>query len=298
MSRTRGKQVVSIRGIFGRKAAQKDASVRKAAARYNMRSRKYLPPQKSSGSKVSKGPKRFISTLFGRRNLKGAGSSKTINSGTPGSDGQHLLHVFVDSINTTHSQIEEEISKSLVEAEKALEKRLEQTISNHDEKLELSRATRAAIFCPLEPESPKNLRASLAKSKNKTHLADVCNILNPTEKALKSHWKAWAKTQQKIACLAVEILGPESVALPQATSEAMGSGTFKKRLASAADAFEKQESIELNMLAGVQKCRDDIACLAREMRKQVTAQEKKSRDGKRKQREEICQLARKMIANI
>ncbi|OJD23385.1 hypothetical protein ACJ73_05258 [Blastomyces percursus] len=297
MSRTRGKQVVSIRGIFGRKAAQKDATVRKAAAHYSMRSRKYLPPQKSSGSKVSKQPKTFISTKFGRCNLKGADLSMTLNSGTPSSDGERLLHDFIDSINTTHSQIEEEISKSLVEAEKALEKRLERTISKHDEKLEFSRATRAAIFSPLEPES-LNSTASLAKSKDKIHLADVCNILNPTEKTLKNHWKAWAKTQQKIACLAVEILGSESVVLPQATRETMGSGAFKKRLASAADAFEKQESIELKMLADVQKCRDDIAYLATEMRKQVTAQEKKSRDGKRKQREEICQLARKMIANI
>ncbi|EGE85150.1 hypothetical protein BDDG_08095 [Blastomyces dermatitidis ATCC 18188] len=297
MSRTRGKQVVSIRGIFGRKVAQKDASVRKPAAYYNMRSRKYPPPQKSSGSKVLKGPKRFTSIQFGRRNLKGADSSMTISSDTSGSDGQRLLHDFVDSINTTHSQIEEDISKSLVEAERALEKRVAQTISEHDEKLELSRATRAAIFSPLEPESLKSA-ASLAKSKDKIHLADVCNILSPTEKALKRHWKAWAKTQQKIACLAVEILGPESVALPRPTREAMGSGAFKKRLASAADAFEKQESVELKMLADVQKCRDDIACLAGEMRKQVTAQEKKSRDSKRKQREEICQLARKMIANI
>ncbi|KAL2359436.1 hypothetical protein RJZ56_007720 [Blastomyces dermatitidis] len=262
-----------------------------------MRSRKYPPPQKSSGSKVLKGPKRFTSIQFGRRNLKGADSSMTISSDTSGSDGQRLLHDFVDSINTTHSQIEEDISKSLVEAERALEKRVAQTISEHDEKLELSRATRAAIFSPLEPESLKSA-ASLAKSKDKIHLADVCNILSPTEKALKDHWKAWAKTQQKIACLAVEILGPESVALPRPTREAMGSGAFKKRLASAADAFEKQESVELKMLADVQKCRDDIACLAGEMRKQVTAQEKKSRDGKRKQREEICQLARKMIANI
>ncbi|PGG98312.1 hypothetical protein GX51_06874 [Blastomyces parvus] len=295
MSRTRGKQVVSVRGIFGRKAAKKDA--RAPIAHYNMRNRKYLPPQKSSGSKVSKGPKRFIATQFGRRNVKDADSSMSIGGGIPGSDGQRLLHDFVDSINTTHSQIEGEVSKSLAEAKKALEKRLEHTISKHDEKLELSRAARAAIFSPLELESLKN-RTSLAENKDESHLADLCNMLNPTEKVLKNHWKAWAKTQQKIACLAVEILGPESVALPQATREAVGSGAFKKRLASATDAFEQQKSLELNMLADVQKCRDDITCQAREMRKLVAAQEKKSRDGKRKQREEICQLARKMIANM
>lgn len=54
----------------------------------------------------------------------------------------------------------------------------------------------------------------------------------------------------------------------------MGSGTFKKRFASATDAFDKQESTELNMLEDAQKSRDDITCLVREARKQVSAQAK------------------------
>ncbi|KKZ60297.1 hypothetical protein EMCG_04979 [[Emmonsia] crescens] len=294
MSRTRGKQVVSIRGIFGQKAAQKDVTAPRDGGHYNMRKRQLSPPLHS---KVSKASKRPISTHFGRRNLKVADSSMGISSGTPVSDGERLLDNFVDSINTTHHQIEGEVSKSLAEAEKALEKQLAQTVAKHDEKLHLSRASRAAIFSPLEQES-QGKEASLARNKEKIHLTDIRNILNTREKALNSHWKAWTKTQQKIACLAVEILGPHYATIPPATKEAMGSGTFKKRLASATDAFDKQESAELNMLEDVQKSRDNITCLVREARKQVSAQAKKSRDGKRKQREEICQLARKMIANI
>ncbi|OJD16446.1 hypothetical protein AJ78_03387 [Emergomyces pasteurianus Ep9510] len=296
MSRTHGKQIASIRDIFGRKNAQNHATASRGAGHYPLRNRQPSPLKKS---KVSKGPnasKRAISTHLGHRNLQIADPSNAISNGTPGSGGELLLHNFVDSINTTHHQIEEEVSKSLAEAETVLEKRLTRTVTKHDGKIERARATRAAIFSPLEPESQGDT-GSLGR-KDLAHLTDVRNMLNSCEKGLKSHWKAWAKTQQKIACLAVEILGPDSVTLPPVTKEAMGSGAFKRRLASATDAFEKQQSAELKMLESAQKSRNDIARLVREARKQASSQEKKSRDGKRTRREEICQLARKMIANI
>ncbi|OAX79076.1 hypothetical protein ACJ72_06610 [Emergomyces africanus] len=298
MSRTRGKQVASIRDIFGRKATQKDVAAPRGAVRYTLRNRRSSPLLKSRVSKDHlNASKRTISTHLGRCKPTKTDSSIAISSGGPVSGGGLLLNDFVDSINTTHYQIEEEVSKSLAEAEKSLEKRLARTATKHEGKIELFRTTRAAIFSPLEPEAQGNM-GSPRRNKDITHLADVRNMLNSGEKSLKSHWKAWAKTQQKIACLAVEILGPDSVTLPPATKEVMSSGAFKRRLASATDAFQKQESLELKMLENVQKRRDEIACLAREARKQTNAQEKKSRDGKRKQREELCQLARKMLANI
>ncbi|KAG5297677.1 hypothetical protein I7I48_06872 [Histoplasma ohiense] len=296
MSRTHGKQTVPIRGIFVQKASQRDAPTRRGARHCNMRNWNCFPLQKFSVSKVSNAPKRLVSTHVRRRKSKVAGSPMAV-SNSPGSGGERILHTFVDSINTTQYQIQEEISNSLANAEKTLAKQLTQTVTKHNKSVELSRVMRAVIFSPLEPESLDRI-ASPSDNKDTVHLVNVRSLLNPAEKALKRHWKVWNKTQQKIACLAVEMLGAESVTLPHVTKEAIGSMTFKKRLSRATSAFGKQHAVELTTLADERKWNDNISYLAREMKRQVTAQEKKSRGDKRKQREEICQLARKLIANL
>ncbi|EEH37073.2 hypothetical protein PAAG_07491 [Paracoccidioides lutzii Pb01] len=308
MSRPPGKQAVSARGIFARKPAQKNATAPKAVSHYDMKKGQPSPPPKarvSKGFKGSKGSKQAKSTHIARHSQRAPGSSKGGSSNStsmPG--GERLLHNFVDSIDSTRTQIQEEVSISLAEAEQVLEKRLAQTVSKYSEKLSISRNTRKDIFLPVEIEHPTislKPKPSLVQGadKDKAHLVDVRNSLDAHEQALKSHWKAWSRTQQKIACLAVEILGPDAVSLPPLTKDAMGSGTFQKRLARATDAFEKNmAAVEGKMIEDAQKTRDDIACLLRDMRKQVNIQEKKSRDGKRKQREEICQLTKKIIASI
>ncbi|PGG97972.1 hypothetical protein AJ79_09027 [Helicocarpus griseus UAMH5409] len=295
MSRPHAKRVVSIRGIFGRKASHKDYTAPKGTSHYNMSTRLPSSPIRAKASKISK---RHGSTRLGRHKWKitDAKSSKATSS-TSVSEGDRLLHGFVDSIDTTRYQIAEEVSQSLAAAEQALEKQLSQTIAKHDEKLNLSRTNRAAIFSPLDPES-KSKKSSLSNDKAHSQLSDIANSLSACERSLKSRWKAWVKTQQKIACLAVEILGSDSVTIPPVAREVTGTSSFKKRLASATEAFERQVETKRAMLEGVRKSRDDIGSLAREARKQVNAQEKKSREGKRKQREEICKLARKIIANI
>lgn len=294
MSRTHGKQTVPIRGIFAKKASQRDSPTRRGARHCNMRNWNCFSLQKFSVSKLSNAPKRLVSTHVGRRKSKVAGSPMAA-SNSPGSSGERILHDFVgastcesfclgllspanntlpkDSINTTQYQIQEEISNSLANAEKTLAKQLTQTVTKHNKSVELSRVMRAVIFSPLEPESLDRI-ASPPDNKDTAHLVNARSLLNPTEKALKSHWKAWNKTQQKIACLAVEMLGAESVTLPHVTKEAIGSMTFKKRLASATSAFGKQHAVELTTLADERKWNDYISYLAREMKNQVTVQEK------------------------
>ncbi|KAK2812330.1 hypothetical protein FQN50_001329 [Emmonsiellopsis sp. PD_5] len=292
MSRSRGTRVVSLRGIFGRKTLRKPTTASGVAN--NPRTTKTWEPARS---RVTKSQQRK-QAYFGHRYQKPTSKA----SSGPVSSRERLLNDFAGSIDATRHEIAGDVSNSLVETQKALESRLADVIAKHDEKLELSQANRAAILTPLE-ETELPMGSSLKQHpagifKEQKTLADrlalVQNTLDREERDIRGLWKAWNKTQQRIICLGVEVLGSENVSLPMKAP----TGSFKKRLSGATAVSEQRAGVEKEMVEDMKKRVGDIRELTRDARKQFAAQEKKSRDDKRKQREEICQLARKMIADI
>jgi hypothetical protein len=225
-------------------------------------------------------------------------------------------------MQSTREEIEGDVKQTLSTLGKTLNNRLSEVTANYYERLNNSQSGLAAVLFPSPAEKPvASLSNPSKRLELEVSLGDrmeiIRNVLDETGRALDEHWKEWTRTQQNIISLAVEILGPGFVAVISTASYGMSKKKFSKAIA----AFDRHNMAEEKVDDIIEK---QIRDLTRNVIKQSKAQEtvrnmhpqsvfcldsmltdiairyplKKWRDDKQKQREEVCQLARKIAASV
>jgi hypothetical protein len=227
-------------------------------------------------------------------------------------------------MQTTREEIEDDVKQTLSTLGTTLNNRLSEGTANYYERLHHSQCGLAAVLFPFRAENPVTSLPNPSKRLElEVSLGDrmeiIRNDLDETGRALDEHWKEWTRTQQNIISLGVEILGPGFVTAISNASHCV----FKKKFSKAIAAFDRHNMAEEKVHDTIQKQNGDIRDLTRDVIKQSKAQEtvrnmhpqsvfcldsmltdiairypvKRWRDDKQKEREEVCQLARKMAAS-
>ena len=149
---------------------------------------------------------------------------------------------------------------TLTTGEHVANKRLAEIIARYREKLS-SQHTHASVFSHFDSETTSPGR-----------MCQAVNSFEDTERELNGLFKEWMKTQQKIACLGVEVLGIEQFELQGSKV----SGISKKRFNTAASMFKEHEKTEERAQDMKRRQGDEVTGATRELITRSKVQDKVS----------------------
>ncbi|EFQ98892.1 hypothetical protein MGYG_01906 [Nannizzia gypsea CBS 118893] len=216
------------------------------------------------------------------------------------SDGQNALDSFVEQLEKTREGIAKELSTAISNTEDSMKTRLDKMTTKYAQKAEQLQADYTKVLGQLRvPVTGKNAAEDQPAELDSVDVFgfDRDAFLSKVEaenRSLKRLWCEWEKVQQKIVCLAVEVLGVERAGVTKNHKRRV----MKKRVNRAAALFDKQQAEQGAMLGELQKQEKAITLMAEISVKALKARQKKRMDERKKQRAEVCQLAKKVIANV
>ncbi|KAM5469813.1 hypothetical protein MauCBS54593_004367 [Microsporum audouinii] len=210
-------------------------------------------------------------------------------------EGQDVLRSFVGLLEGAREELAEDLNTAISNNEETMKNRLDEMTTAYIKRADQFQVDCRKIFAQIQTSDPKDLSAkSNSVSVSGIDLDTFMRTVEAENRSLDRLWAEWEKIQQKITYLAVEVLGVDEAGI------AKGSNTriMKKRINRAAALFRKQVSEQEAMLAELQKQDHAVMTTATNSVKQLKARQKKCIDRRKKQREEVCQLAKKMMANV
>ncbi|EGD98726.1 hypothetical protein TESG_06003 [Trichophyton tonsurans CBS 112818] len=217
-------------------------------------------------------------------------------------DGQKVLDSFVDLLESAREDIAEELFATISKTEDSMKTRLDEMATAYAKKTDEIRANytkvlnRIGVPVPVPGESTSGGQSAELDSVSVFGFDRTAfsSKIEAESRSLERLWGEWEKVQQKIICLAVEVLGVKRAGITKDPKKKV----MKKRLNRAAALFEKQQSEQGAMRVELQKQHQAITLLTENSIKQLKACQKKSVDQRKRQREEVCQLAKRMLAQV
>ncbi|DAA73693.1 TPA_exp: Uncharacterized protein A8136_4127 [Trichophyton benhamiae CBS 112371] len=215
-------------------------------------------------------------------------------------DGQTVLDSFIDLLESAREDMAEELSAAISNTEDSMKTRLDEMATAYVKRADEFQANYTKVLshigAPVLGEStaggqPAELDSVEVFGFDRTAFSSKIEAEN---RSLERLWGEWEKVQQKIICLAVEVLGVKRAGITKDPKKKV----MKKRLNRAAGLFDKQQSKQGAMRDELQKQHQAVTLLAENSVKQLKARQKKSMDQRKRQREEVCQLAKRMLAQV
>ncbi|OAL70815.1 hypothetical protein A7D00_5145 [Trichophyton violaceum] len=215
-------------------------------------------------------------------------------------DGQKVLDSFVDLLESARENMAEELSAAISSTEDSMKTRLDEMATAYANRTDEFQANYTKVLSRIGASAPGESTAGGQSAELDSaevfcfDRAAFSSKLEAEKRSLERLWSEWEKVQQKIICLAVEVLGVKRAGIIKDPKKK----AMKKRLNRAAALFEKQQSEQGAMRGELQKQHQAITLLAENSVKQLKARQKKSMDQRKRQREEVCQLAKRMLAHV
>ncbi|KAK2871679.1 hypothetical protein FQN49_002948 [Arthroderma sp. PD_2] len=214
-------------------------------------------------------------------------------------EGRDFLRSFVGLLETTQEELAEDLTAAITGTENSLKTRLTDMATAYVRRADQFQTDCEKTFAQIQsPVSTLPPGDSSAKFDSASVLGidrdKFVNALDAKNRSLDRMWVEWEKVQQKIACLSVEVLGVDGTGVVKGPSKRV----TKKKLNRATTIFRKQLLEQEAMLGELQKQGQDISTMTANTVKQLRARQKKCVDQKKKQREEVCQLARKIMTRV
>ncbi|EFE42221.1 hypothetical protein TRV_03063 [Trichophyton verrucosum HKI 0517] len=215
-------------------------------------------------------------------------------------DGQKVLDSFIDLLESAREDMAEELSAAISNTEDSIKSRLDEMATAYAKRVDEFQANYTKVLsrigAPVLGEGTAGGQAAELGSVEVFGFDRTAfsSKIEAETRSLERLWGEWEKVQQKIICLAVEVLGVKRAGITKDPRKKV----MKKRLNRAAALFDKQQSEQGAMRGELQKQHQAITLLAENSVKQLKACQKKSMDQRKRQREEVCQLAKRMLAQV
>ncbi|KAI5283609.1 hypothetical protein KEM54_001991 [Ascosphaera aggregata] len=236
---------------------------------------------------------------------------------------------LLDSLNTTREEIISSTTASLNETRTELESTLFQLVKDHNSKLAAYQANRqlltaaaAAVTAAATTTTSSNTtdkkkvsssyggdydddddnnNASNTVNIDYAGLTSFSKTYSKEKKALHKLWKDWSMIQRKMACLGVEVLSQGGSSVEEVVDAVDGAGTKKsyRKMVVGAFAACQERLLEQERCDGEQKrYLEEVKRICAESRAQAVELDKKTREEKRRQQQDVYQLAQKMLLSL
>lgn len=183
-----------------------------------------------------------------------------------------------DLLESAREDIAEELSATISKTEDSMKTRLDEMATAYAKKTDEIRANytkvlnRIGVPVPLPGESTSGGQSAELDSVSVFGFDRTAfsSKIEAESRSLERLWGEWEKVQQKIICLAVEVLGVKRAGITKDLKKKV----MKKRLNRAAALFEKQQSEQGAMRVELQKQHQAITLLTENSIKQLKARQK------------------------